>query len=174
VLTGERVTLRPPRPEDLESLYELSIELATWGARTDVPPYAMTFEQYRERAEERVRDDEQRAEFVAEVEGTLVGRGTVFSFDDLAHNAEVGIGIAAAQRGKGYGTETLRLLVDFGFRHRNLHRLWLETVASNTAAVRCYAAAGFVEEGRLREQAWVAGRYEDMLRMGLLRSEWPG
>jgi RimJ/RimL family protein N-acetyltransferase len=171
VLTGERVTLRPVSPDDLPTLYAWRIDLDTWSATTDQAPYGMTFELYRERAEAKARN-EVDAEFVAEVDGTVVGRGGLFAFDVLARNAEVGMAFGPEHRGKGYGTETLRLLVDFGFRHRNLRRIWLETLASNTAAVRCYTKAGFVEEGRLREQAWVAGAYEDMLRMGLLRSEW--
>jgi RimJ/RimL family protein N-acetyltransferase len=29
-----------------------------------------------------------------------------------------------------------------------------------------------VEEGRLREQAWLDGRFVDMVYMGVLREEW--
>jgi L-amino acid N-acyltransferase YncA len=41
-----------------------------------------------------------------------------------------------------------------------------------TSAVRAYKACGFVEEGRLREQAWLDGRFVDMVYMGVLREEW--
>jgi RimJ/RimL family protein N-acetyltransferase len=174
MLTGERVTLRPVRPEDLPTLYEWKVDLATWEATTDVPAYPMTYDEYREYAEKKARDPQGNADFVAEVGGVLVGRGGLFAFDPLTHCAEVGISFGPEHRNKGYGQETLRLLVDFGFRHRNLHRIWLETLASNAAALRCYTKVGFVEEGRLREHAWVDGAYEDMVRMGLLRAEWQG
>lgn len=42
------------------------------------------------------------------------------------------------------------------------------------SGLRCYRAVGFVEEGRLREAAWVEGGYEDMVVMSVLRSEWAG
>ena len=45
-------------------------------------------------------------------------------------------------------------------------------IASNLGAIRVYEKAGFVLEGRQREHAWVRGAYEDIVRMGLLRSEW--
>lgn len=66
------------------------------------------------------------------------------------------------------------MLVAFAFRTRNLRRVHLQTLASNEAALHTYRAVGFVEEGRQREHAWVEGAYDDVVRMGLLRSEWTG
>lgn len=173
MLTGERVTLRPVRPDDWPTLYEWRLDLDTWFATTPDPPYAVTYEHFLHRIEERAHD-ETNADFAAEAGGELIGRGSLFAIDSLARNAEVGIQFGPRYRGQGYGREALRLLCDFAFRYRNLHRLWLETLASNAAALRCYAAVGFVEEGRLREQAWVTGTYDDVVRMGLLAREWRG
>ena len=69
------------------------------------------------------------------------------------------------------GTEAIRLLVEFGFTRRNLRRIHLQAIASNTGALRAYEKAGFVVEGRLREHAWVRGAYEDIVLMGILRPE---
>lgn len=171
MITGDRVLLRPVTPDDLPAIYAWRTALDTWGATTPAAPYAMTFELFRERAETMAKNDA-NVDFAVDVAGTLVGRAGLFEFDLLARNAEVGMTFGPEHRGKGYGTETLRLLCDFAFTHRNLHRLWLETLGTNVPALRCYANAGFVEEGRMREQAWVAGEYVDIVRMGLLRSEW--
>ena len=48
----------------------------------------------------------------------------------------------------------------------------LQTLASNEAALRAYRAVGFVEEGRLREAAWVEGAYDDVVLMAVLRRDW--
>jgi RimJ/RimL family protein N-acetyltransferase len=64
------------------------------------------------------------------------------------------------------------LLLEYGFRIWNLHRIWLETNSENTRAIRCYLACGFTEEGRLRQDEWQDGRYIDTVVMGLLHSEW--
>jgi RimJ/RimL family protein N-acetyltransferase len=58
--------------------------------------------------------------------------------------------------------------LDVLYRMRRIH---LQAIASNTAALRSYEKAGFVVEGRLREHAWVRGGYEDIVLMGILRSE---
>jgi hypothetical protein len=62
-------------------------------------------------------------------------------------------------------------LVEFGFVRRNLRRIHLQAIASNTVAIRAYEKAGFVVEGRQRQHAWVRGSYEDIVLMGILRSE---
>lgn len=66
----------------------------------------------------------------------------------------------------------MRLLVEFGFVRRNLRRIHLQAIASNAGALRSYEKAGFAAEGRLREHAWVRGRYEDIVLMAILRSEY--
>ena len=53
----------------------------------------------------------------------------------------------------------------------NLHKIRLDVYASNEAAVRTYENVGFHREGVLREEAFRAGRYIDVIRMGLLRGE---
>lgn len=172
MLTGDLVTLRPLRPADYEQLYAWHTELATWGDRSDLAPFPMTLEAYRHWTDEAALTPEKGVTWAVEAAGVLVGRASMFAFDELSRNAEVGIGFGPEHRGKGYGRETLRLLLGFGFRHRNLHRIWLECTATNERALRAYRAAGFVEEGRLREHAWLDGRYVDMVRMAVLRSEW--
>lgn len=172
MLHGEHVTLRPVRPDDYEQLYAWRIDLATWGDTSELAPFPMTFEAYKQWRDEAALTPEKGVSWAVEAGGTLVGGASLFAFDELSRNAEVGISLGPDHRGKGYGRETLRLLVDFGFRHRNLHRVWLEASAENERALRAYRAAGFVEEGRLREHAWIDGRYVDVVRMAVLRGEW--
>lgn len=174
MLTGERVTLRPLRPADYERLWEWRVDITTWGDQSDEAPFPLTLEEYARASEEAARTPEKGISFAIDVGGELVGRASLFAFDELSRNAEVGLGFGPDHRGKGYGRDTLRVLLRFAFVHRNLHRVWLECAATNERAVRAYRAAGFVEEGRLREHAWIDGRYVDMVRMAVLRSEWTG
>jgi RimJ/RimL family protein N-acetyltransferase len=171
MLRGERVTLRPVRAEDLPLLYEWRIDMDTWAETTDVPPYAMTWELFEERAKQHRELADKNVEFVAEVGGEVVGRATLFGFSDLARSCELGLHFGPEHRGKGYGREAIALLLDLAFRHRNLHRVHLQTLATNERAIRAYTAAGFVEEGRLRDAAWVDGRYVDMVLMSVLAAD---
>ena len=102
----------------------------------------------------------------------VAGLCHLFHIDTFTRTAEVGISLGASARGKGYGTDALRVLVRFAFERRNLRRVHLITLASNAGGLACYRKVGFVEEGRRREHAWVRGAYEDEVLMGLLRSDW--
>ena len=92
--------------------------------------------------------------------------------DSAVRTAEYVVMLAPEARGRGLGTATTGLVLDYGFHITNLRMIWLKVLAPNTAAVHAYEKAGFVIEGRQREHAWVRGRYEDNVLMGILRSEW--
>ncbi len=66
----------------------------------------------------------------------------------------------------------MRVLLDYAFRLRNAHKVWLSVNGTNERAVRAYRACGFVEEGRLRQHVWGDGQYLDLVYMGILREEW--
>ena len=80
--------------------------------------------------------------------------------------------IVVSRRGEGIGRAALALIVERGFSEHGAHRVWLDMVTTNEPARRVYEAAGFVEEGVLRE-VW---RNEDGIQslavMSILDREW--
>ena len=76
------------------------------------------------------------------------------------------------EQGKGYGTEAMRLLIDYGFSALNLNRIELKLYNYNTKAIKSYQKAGFVEEGCKRQAVWKNGKYHDLIIMSILRDEW--
>ena len=62
-------------------------------------------------------------------------------------------------------------MIDYGFDKLNLNKIWLGVNSENKAAVKSYKAAGFVEEGVLRQEIYRNGRYYDATRMSILREE---
>ena len=172
MLEGERVILRPVRAGDLPSLYEIRNDAATWVSASNKPLWPMPYSEFEKLYAELAADD--AAEFAVECDGVLVGRCALFQIDELSRNAAIGLTLGAAHRGKGLGRDVVRVLLDYGFNKRNLHRVHLDTLASNAAGLRAYAACGFVEEGRLRDAAYLGGGFEDLVVMSVLRSEWLG
>lgn len=71
-------------------------------------------------------------------------------------------------RGKGYGTETARLMLDYGFTVLGLHSINLTVAEFNIAGRKAYARAGFKECGRLRERILFAGKRWDQILMDCL------
>lgn len=70
---------------------------------------------------------------------------------------------------QGYMKEALRAILDYGFREMELHRVDAMVASDNTASLRLLETEGFVQEGVLRENYFVNGRFEDSLIFGLLK-----
>jgi RimJ/RimL family protein N-acetyltransferase len=105
--------------------------------------------------------------------GIFIGQCALFNVNDTAHTCELGIIIGdKAYWGRSYGREAVRLLLDYAFRLRNFHKVFLTVQANNMRAIRSYEACGFAEEGRLRQHVWSNGQYFDLVYMGILREEW--
>jgi RimJ/RimL family protein N-acetyltransferase len=89
--------------------------------------------------------------------------------------AEAGVGIGMGEadyRGRGYGTDAMRLVLRYAFAELNLRRVTLEAFAHNARAIRSYEKAGFKHEGLEREWARRDGQRLDVVHMGILRAEW--
>jgi RimJ/RimL family protein N-acetyltransferase len=93
---------------------------------------------------------------------------------DLVHaDGWVGIGIGEREfRGKGYGTDAMRLALRYAFTELNLQRVSLALHSYNERGLRSYEKAGFRLEGRTRSDQLREGRRTDTLWMGILRDEW--
>jgi diamine N-acetyltransferase len=103
----------------------------------------------------------------------MVGSSSLFGIDWTNRFAEVGIVIGdKSVWNKGYGTETMRLLIKHGFETLNLNRIWLRVNADNPRAISSYEKAGFTHEGRYRQGTYKQGKYVDILLMSILRDEW--
>ena len=123
---------------------------------------------------EAVLKDQSRTRVVLAIEdksdGALVGFVYLNNIDWFARNAEFGILIGERSRhGKGLAREALSLIANYAFESLNLHKLYLRVVAFNNQALRLYRAFGFVDEGVQRQQAYLRGRYYDVVLMGLIR-----
>jgi len=93
---------------------------------------------------------------------------------DLIHSeAWVGLGIGEREFwSKGYGTDMMKLCLQYVFTELCLERLSLGVHAYNPRAIRSYEKCGFRLEGRTRGDVLREGRRTDSLWMGILRAEW--
>jgi RimJ/RimL family protein N-acetyltransferase len=102
----------------------------------------------------------------------LMGYVQLTNIQPVARTAELGVLIGEPDdRGQGFGQEAVRLILDFGWRDLNLHRVGLFVIGENLAALRAYAKAGFQVEGTLRQASYVDGAFRDITVMGVLRGD---
>lgn len=93
---------------------------------------------------------------------------------NLIHSeAWVGIGIGEREFwGKGYGTDMMKLCLQYAFNELNVYRVSLGLFSYNQRALRSYEKAGFRLEGCTRKDTIREGKRTDGLWMGILREEW--
>ena len=85
--------------------------------------------------------------------------------------AEVGFIFASTAQGKGYGSESLRAVLDFAFSAAEMRRLVATVTAGNQASRHVLEKMGFVLEGELRESYQLSGKWHNDWLFGLLRRE---
>ncbi len=104
--------------------------------------------------------------------GVPIGNCDLIKVDFRNRRGEVGLMIGEPEaRGKGYGTEAMKLLLDFAFTALGLNSVMLQYYEFNPAARRCYEKAGFRESGRWRQSLWSGGRFWDQIFMDVLAAE---
>ncbi len=103
---------------------------------------------------------------------TPIGRLELRDIDWVAGAATLGVGLYRKNYwGKGYGTEAITLLLDYGFTVLGLHNVMLETYAYNERSLASYRKVGFKEMGRRREAQRLGDRRYDIVYMDILRTE---
>jgi len=106
--------------------------------------------------------------------GELAGAALLWAIDLHNRSAHLGLSLRPSFRGRGLGSDVVLALCEYGFSVRGLHRLQVDTLASNAAMIRAAERAGFTLEGTLRRAGWVNGDFADEVILGLLASDWAG
>ncbi len=102
----------------------------------------------------------------------LIGSCGIENIDNIHRTGTLGIFIGEEnEREKGYGTEVIRLLLDYGFNYLNLQNIKLDVLSFNERAIACYKKCGFKECGRRRKCYYLNGKYYDKISMDILKEE---
>lgn len=103
----------------------------------------------------------------------LIGFVVLFDLKWSNQTAVMAIGIGNAEyRGKGYGQDALKLILNYAFSELNLRRVGLTVMDYNTAAIKAYERAGFVREGAQRQAVQRNGSVHDLILYSILQDEW--
>lgn len=149
-LIGKNIYLAPKTIEDAEKYAEWLNDFRT----TDYLGKSgkiMTLEKEREYLETHI-DDEATLNIITLSEDKLIGTVGIENIDHLNKRGTLGIFIGdVEEREKGYGTEAINLILDYGFNYLNLNNIKLDVVEFNERAIACYKKCGFKECGRRRK-----------------------
>ena len=101
----------------------------------------------------------------------LVGLTGFYSNWHPYKQAELGFIIDSTYQGRGYATHSLKLVLDFAFKTCQFNKLTATVTEGNQASVRVLQKVGFLQEGNLRENFKINGKWVNDLKFGLLKNE---
>jgi len=121
--------------------------------------------------------DEKRNQFYFTIrdrqDQRLLGFTRLFGIEWAHGSASIQLAIGNPQdRGHGYGSQAMRLILRYAFHETNFFRLTAVVGTDNPDAVRFFQKFGFVEEVRRRQALQRDGRFYDLLFLGLLSTDW--
>ncbi|WP_040952189.1 GNAT family N-acetyltransferase [Gorillibacterium massiliense] len=168
---GQLVRLCASRPEDAAAL-------ALWSEDADylrnldtefaIPRSVESFEKSIENSSNSLEFRLRTLE-----DDTLIGFVALFRMEWNNQCGKMAIGIGDPNfRGKGYGTDALRLILRYGFCELNLNRIGLDVISYNKRAIHAYQKVGFQVEGTMRESVLRDGQKFDRILMSILRNEY--
>jgi RimJ/RimL family protein N-acetyltransferase len=173
-IRGELVYLRPAERDDLDTFVRwfADAETTSWlGVRA---PFSRAME---DQWFDKMVADQGKTSYHFVIcrltDDQPLGTAGLFELDH--ENGSAAFGISVGEKGewnKGYGTDALSAISDFGFGELRLERIWLEVYDPNARARRSYHKAGFTHEGTLRRSHFSRGQHWDAHVMSLLREEW--
>lgn len=115
----------------------------------------------------RICENKARMDFSFEKDGQLVAMGGLTDIDSKVGKAELYIFVDPDLQGKGLGTESVKMMCQYGFQQLELQKIYLHTNADNLAARHIYEKVGFTLEGFMQKEVINNGKVKDRCYYGL-------
>lgn len=167
-IVGERVYLSPINSEDCLKYVEWlnDFEIAKYIAQYSK---VLTIEKEEEWISKN-KDNEYTFGIILKDCDKLIGNISLVNIKDIDKTAELGIFIGDKDYlSKGYGSEAIMLLLDYGFNYLNLNNIMLRALAFNERAIKAYQKCGFKIFGTWKEAIYFNGEYIDEVYMNILK-----
>ncbi|MFV0541618.1 MAG: GNAT family N-acetyltransferase [Aestuariibaculum sp.] len=171
-LKGKNIHLRALEPEDLEFLYTIENDELVWEISNTQTPYSRyILKQYLEQAHQDIYEAKQLRLVVCNSKGATLGLIDLFDFDFKNKRAGIGIVIKNIKdRGKGYGKEAIKLLVEYSFSHLGLHQLYCNIPEDNKASIALFSSQGFKNIGLKQDWIYTNNAYKNEYLFQLIKN----
>jgi len=173
-LIGKNVYLRPLEREDLKGPYSEWINDLEVTRYMEAGAFPVTNDDLETYFEQNLssRNSVIFAIIVKKSE-KHIGNARIYNISWVHRTAVRGIMIGDKSAwNEGYGLEVINLLSEYAFKRLNLNKLNSGTSADNIGINKVNERAGYKQEGILREEYYIEGRYCDFIRWGLLKSDY--
>lgn len=99
---------------------------------------------------------------ISDEHDNYIGTISLKNINYIDRHAEYAIVTRKEYWGKEYAKQATDLILDYGFKRLNLHKIYLNVLSSNIRANRFYEKYGFIRENTFSKHIYVNGKYEDL------------
>ena len=154
-MRSTHLQLRALEPADIDVLYQWENDTNVWHLSNTLTPFSrFTLEQYVLNAGDDIYTTKQLRMMIdlhQEDPARTIGCIDMFDFDPTNMRAGIGIMIIEPERGKGYASEALDLILDYAFNLLQLHQVYSNVIASNTDSLTLFKRKHFSVIGVKKE-----------------------
>ena len=169
VLETERLILKPVEAEDLKYLLNLRWDQEVMNYLVHDP---ISFKNQTDWFNSLNKKDLALSIFLKEDTALrIIGTVGLYEINTRHQRGIWRIRLDPAQQGKGYATEAIKLILDYGFNTLNLNKITSDSFADNEAIVKLTLKMGFKQEGLLIGHYFHKGKFRDAIQFGLLRKD---
>ncbi|TFB22165.1 N-acetyltransferase [Filobacillus milosensis] len=174
IIDSERILLRPFTLKDAPRVVELAGDKRVAETTLTIPhPY------YEHSAIDWINTHQERAEqnecliFAIEEKNNheLIGAVTL-RLDDAHRRGELAYWLGVPYWGRGYVSESIKVVIEFGFNELELNRIYATVMKKNLGSIKVLRKNGFRYEGTFPQHDYKWGTYEDVDCYGLLREDY--
>ncbi len=165
---GEKVFLRAYKEEDIPFAIKYMNDRELKKLLVTTIPFPMTPWEEEDFVKSQNSNNNGKYNFAIEdiESGKYIGGCGINDINWLSRVATVGIMIGDKDYwGKGYGTDAMKILVDFIFNNMNINKVKLGVFSFNEIAIKSYKKCGFEVEGVLKDELFKDGKYHDEIIM---------
>lgn len=170
---GKKIKIRAYNEKDTHKIWELISEKGIRETLSVEAIFPYSFENEKSFVNSAMNYNGELFNFVIEVLEThdVIGGCGINAMDRKNSVATIGIWLGKEYHGKGFASDTLRVLCSFIFDELNVNKVKLNYFDFNEAGKKCYESVGFIQEGVHRKEIFRYGKYHDKISMGLFKNE---
>jgi len=173
LLEGKNIILKVAEKEDASLLAQWFSDPTFQGEYQDFPTQISKVDLERRMLEPKIPQMQWVDFLIEKKDGTKIGWMAHYISSQNFGWMEIGCALIPSERGKGYGTEAVQVLVDYLFLTRgDTIRIQAVTNVKNVVFQRVLEKVGFKKEGTLRKALFVRGKWTDGYLYSILREEW--
>ncbi|MBE9484121.1 MAG: GNAT family N-acetyltransferase [Bacteroidetes bacterium] len=171
-MRSENLQLRALEPSDIDLLYKWENDTSIWHLSNTLAPFSrFALEQYVMNAGDDIFATRQLRLMIdlhTEDPARTIGCIDLFDFDPVNLRAGLGILFVEQERGKGFASEALDIMIDYAFSRLKLHQLFSNVISGNTASLELFKKKQFSVIGVKKEWLWSENAWIDEYLLQLI------